>query len=415
MRNAFLLALCLTNSLVQAQWQLITYMPNEAADIFVVNQDTVVVADANGRLIRTSDGGSTWQWFDTPFTNSWFFALDFPTSEVGYACGGTFFGEYKNCLAKTMDGGVTWDTLTANEFPGYVFSDVEFIDADRGFVVGDGYCGLLKTTDGGSTFSASGVGLPPWIQAIEFFDDSTGLVSCTDHIGDDEVWSLHRTADQGTTWTVVFSDTVIDMTNYNRKRIATLQAVGGYVFATGGSGNFMHSTDAGFTWQIATIPPGSTDLTGAWFTSAQTGFVNNLGGIARTDDGGVTWVPQAVFPLDIITRVMMADEEVGYAISNGSVYKTGNGGGSTSIAEAHLTSSVSAWPNPATNTIHISMTPDQTIHGLSLFNMNGAESLRVEGQGRTIDVSALSPGTYVLRATSASATLNTRVVIAPAP
>lgn len=390
-----LTALCLAQ-VAAGQWQLSSYLPDQPTDLFAVNADTVVIADDGGRLVRTFDGGSTWSAFQTPFVNSWFLAVDFPSPSVGYACGGTAFGEHKVCIVKTTDGGVSWDSLTANGYAGYEFRDIHFVDDTTGFVAGDVFTGLMRTTDGGNSFVPIGSVLPP-VQTIAFIDDQVGFVSTWDYQGGGTaVATIQRTADQGATWEPVYTDAQSNITGLCHRRINTIQFVDAQNgFAVGGNGTFLRTIDGGLSWTASTIAPGSSDLTALWFTSPLVGYINNAGTISRTDDGGASWTIQAMLPAALAHKVVMVNENTGYMISTTEVYKTGNGG-ANAISEHPYGQGLTVYPDPVSDHLYIRGVDRSTSDRIEVMNMIGDIVLVVDGNTDQIDVQTLPAGMYAL-------------------
>lgn len=112
-------------------------------DIFRIGMDTLFLSCQN-KIIRSVDGGNSW---DTTcvlnctgsFTPE---ALYFPNSLVGFAVGE---GEYCNMM-KTVDGGLTWNAISANTAS--PLHGLYFSDADNGMIFGAGGV-AAKTTTGG--------------------------------------------------------------------------------------------------------------------------------------------------------------------------------------------------------------------------------------------------------------------------
>ncbi len=397
MKHLLALAAIGLGQMAAGQWQLSSYLTDDPNDLFAANADTVVITDGNGRLVRTLDGGGTWSAFQTEFVNSWFLAVHFPTAAVGYACGGTAFGEYKNCIAKTTDGGLTWDTLTSNAYPGYEFRDIHFVNEATGFVAGDTYSGLMKTTDGGDSFLPVGGGVLPRIQAIEFITDQIGFVTSWQYDGAAAVTTIQRTTDQGGSWETVYSDEMATITGLDHRRINAIQFVDAQNgFAVGGNGTFLRTTDGGFNWESSVVPPGSSDLTALWFTSAQVGYTNTAGTISRTADGGASWAIQSVVPVSLARKVMMLTEDLGYAITDDGVYKTGNAGGANAVGEQGSSLHFHLYPNPVSNRLFIRGLDRTTTDRMEVVNMMGEIMLVLEGNHDEIDVQALPVGMYTL-------------------
>jgi len=189
----------------------------------------------------TKDGGKSWNRYSSPIIT----CLTFFDSLVGFAGGENIY--------KTMDGGVTWDTMTIQSHRGAIglydiffigqhygwavgggwlfdsgiilnssdsgktwqFNDtlttvgtkVYFTNANHGYIVGSNppvFYGIIKiTNDGGKTWATNY--LPgSWLNDIVFIDDSTGWA-----VG--EYGYIWHTVDQGMNWTQVESSTKSDL------------------------------------------------------------------------------------------------------------------------------------------------------------------------------------------------------------
>jgi photosystem II stability/assembly factor-like uncharacterized protein len=128
--------------------------------------DTVVWASGtNGTIVRTIDGGKTWQTIaPPPDTQKLDFrdidAIDDKTAYV-LSIGP---GEASR-IFKTSDGGQTWKTQFVNRDEKAFFDAMVFWNERRGVAVSDSVDGrfvILLTTDGGATWTpAPAAGLPP--------------------------------------------------------------------------------------------------------------------------------------------------------------------------------------------------------------------------------------------------------------
>ncbi|MBK9026121.1 MAG: hypothetical protein IPL69_19795 [Saprospiraceae bacterium] len=98
---------------------------------------------------------------------------------------------YEGVLLKTNDGGNTWDALSvpfdAN------FSDVDFISADTGWVVGDSG-NVFRTYTGGLSWDNVSFTATEHALSIVMMDSDTGYVC-------GESGFLYRTFDGGNSWT----------------------------------------------------------------------------------------------------------------------------------------------------------------------------------------------------------------------
>jgi len=118
---------------------------HELRDVQFTDKNTVHTV-GYGYVARSLDGGFTWQ--ANSIQGDFFFALDFPTSEVGYAVGRS------GTIIKTTNAGKDWTKLrngnnlfVSNE----KFRDVLFKNEDEGYIIGD--AGLFWVTrDGGDSW-----------------------------------------------------------------------------------------------------------------------------------------------------------------------------------------------------------------------------------------------------------------------
>lgn len=234
-------------------------------DLSLVAPAFAFAAGNSGMLLKTFDGGSTWQGVQPP---------------SGYPNGGT--GSYSACsfisategwiagsyleVTHTTDGGATWQQQFVGGSSADGVYDMDFVDAQHGWLVGTFGSGVLRTANGGTTWnfhafpSPSGDG-----RAVDFASPLVGWAAGLSG------W-IARTSDGGLTWTrqiipVVGFDTHFDS-------IQALSTTECWAASTD-NGRVFHTTNAGTTW-IELVTP---------FHDAYDGYT----GIAATA-GGEVWV-----------------------------------------------------------------------------------------------------------------------------
>lgn len=112
------------------------------------------ISESNALILKTGDGGKTWRKVyqsERPFETTW--KASFPTKDVGYVTIQSYNPDptvTQQRIAKTMDGGETWEELNLVEDPKAREFGIGFIDENTGFVgtVNSGF----KTTDGGASW-----------------------------------------------------------------------------------------------------------------------------------------------------------------------------------------------------------------------------------------------------------------------
>lgn len=380
-----------------SQWNAIYNHADHEVAMEVLNTDTIItVTDWDGRIHRSTDGGNSWSFFQTMFTTSWFYDVHFPTQEVGYACGGTAFGEHTNVIVKTTDGGQTWDSLTSNDYDGYSFSNIHFINEDIGFVSPQSN-GLLKTIDGGISFTelTLSTGIIS-VGEIVSTPNQTVFISTREFLipTDQNVFSILKSTDLGNNWTTVLSDTMSSSGSGSRmvSKMFFLDNTTG--FAVGGNGLFLKTTDGGLTWATSFIHP-YTHLSGLHFTSENVGYTNNAGGIYKTIDGGINWTVQNVSPLSIIGQLQFANDTLGFALGQDAIYRTTNAGDILNISTSYDLENFIIFPNPASSTISI-MGLQNSVKVLKIYNNHGQLIREVSLNFESIDVASLPKGIYTI-------------------
>ena len=101
-----------------------------------------------------------WEVIDTGFD---FILMDmeFPEGQdqIGYCVGQTYTYNGDGIVIKTTDGGDTWTQLTEDEIPG--LTGMSFLDVNTGYAIGwDDY--VIKTIDGGETWETLDVASGMW-------------------------------------------------------------------------------------------------------------------------------------------------------------------------------------------------------------------------------------------------------------
>ena len=387
-----------------AQWVAIAQPPTSVFDVYALNADTVIVAADVGKMMRSTDGGESWSVFQTPFTWQNFSTIDFPTPTVGYAGGGADFAQ--QCLIRTTDGGATWDTLSNENFSSGTIDEVEFLNADTGFFTA---WSLRRTFDGGLTNTIVPLGNYVRCSAIAWAD-TTCFFATVHWLGGDagEVCIL-RSHDLMQTWDTVHTEFVSE--GQGAERIITrMEFVDpDHGFAVGRSGSFLKTSDGGQSWIVSTIASGD-DITDLSFTSPATGWVA-AGSVLRTDDGGGTWVAQQQDTMDVIQRLHMVDEQRGFAVAWQRIFRTENGGGPNAIPEHIAGAGLFLYPNPACDRITVGTVGQERIIALSVVDLMGRSTPLEWADSRTTGVSHLAEGVHVVVARTNKNSLRRTLVI----
>jgi photosystem II stability/assembly factor-like uncharacterized protein len=231
--------------------------------VSAVSERVAWASGARNTVLRTTDGGATWERRPVPGADSLDFrsvrALDARTAFVASAGDGAA-GQAR--IYKTSDGGATWALVLADTTKGAFFDALAFWDAPRGLAVSDpvrGRMHIVATDDGGRT----------WRQPAQMPSALAG----------EGAYAAGNAA-------------------------LTVGPGGSAWFVTGGpnGARVFRSRDAGHTWDVVDAPLGvrspSAGLFAIAFRDARTGVA--AGGdytkphdtaehILRSADGGATW------------------------------------------------------------------------------------------------------------------------------
>ncbi|HSK38814.1 MAG TPA: hypothetical protein VK943_03515 [Arenibaculum sp.] len=264
---------------------------------------------ANGTVLRTLDGGSSWTRRPVPGGE----ALDFRDIEAfddrtAYIL--SIGAGDRSRIYKTTDGGASWVLQFTNDDPKAFYDAIAFWDVNAGLAVGDPVDGrftILRTADGGKTWArVAPTGMPAALDGDGAFAAS-GTILVTQ--GSSGAWfgsgggaraRVYRTGDRGATWRVSDTPVAAGAASAGLFSIAFRDSSNGV--AGGGdyrkerepSDNLAVTSDGGVTWSR----PGAERLRG--FRSAvayvprATGPIMVAVGPAGSDlscDGGRRWSP----------------------------------------------------------------------------------------------------------------------------
>lgn len=143
------------------------------------NSDRVI----DSLVMRTDDGGLTWQRIPVPFKDE-LYHLDFVNSSDGWIVGDM------GAVLSTRDGGLTWQVqITGVQKALY---NVDFRDSKDGFAVGGGGT-ILRTENGGETWEQIKTDFTSTFLRVHFASDKEGWI--VGHGG-----TILRSSDKGKTW-----------------------------------------------------------------------------------------------------------------------------------------------------------------------------------------------------------------------
>ena len=271
-----------------------------------VSESIVWVSGHGGTWLRTLDGGSTWESGVMPEADTLQFrdvhAISAETAWLLAAGPGEMSRIYR-----TDDGGRSWQLQWTNDEAAGFYDCLSMFDDRRGLVYGDAIDGelrILRTTDGGETWSrVAGARLPAALEGEGGFAASgTCLAIGAENVawigtGNAEQARVLRSADRGWSWMAsdapIVSGEAAGITSIAFRDERYGLVVGGHLGQPGEhTANVALTADGGVTWTAG----GELRMAGAAYGAA---WVPGLkppvavavgpGGADLTSDGGISW------------------------------------------------------------------------------------------------------------------------------
>ncbi len=270
-------------------------------DVAFFDEQTGIVVGDNGTLLRTSNGGDTWESLTQ-------------TQENLYAIhirGDKAFVSGRSVLLVGNSRGASWSLKNA---PVNHWRDIWFIDDQNGVMVGDSLW-VIRTTDGGDSWESELRDFfdPTPLGAVSFLSDQGGSAG-----GDSR---LFITSNGGRSWSMSSTNAdsiggignITDLVMLNSNRTIAVAAEGMFI-----SNNNLEWLNKGYS-----IRNGSLDYLQDEWLYAGTDPSGSVAAVMSSEDGGVSWIDEnfpsgapAQYGADIVTN------EVAYMVgASGSAFK----------------------------------------------------------------------------------------------
>jgi len=226
----------------------------------MVDTQNFFASGTDGVTYVTSDGGTNWSELSLGTGQQTVF-IDFVDVDNGYViC-------YYGMFMKTTDGGASFTPLM--EWPQVSFWGLAFPETDKIVLSTYGGGELAISTDGGASWdypSNLASGVTENLYECEFLDANTGLAG-------GGYGTLIRTTDGGDTWTAIESPMAL-VANKHINAIHVYDAT--TAFTGGSSGYLMKSVDGGLTWTDTKV--NSSTVYDIWALDANTVLVSESAG-----------------------------------------------------------------------------------------------------------------------------------------
>ncbi|MGI9167677.1 MAG: WD40/YVTN/BNR-like repeat-containing protein [Pyrinomonadaceae bacterium] len=299
------LLLTLTITLVVVpQWSLQTSRVNaRLRGVSAVNDRVAWASGSESTVLRTADGGATWQRLKVTEDVLDFRDIDAIDARTAYVL--SIGNGPASRIYKTNDAGATWTLQFRNEDPKAFFDAMSFWDADHGVVIGDSIDGqfcIMTTENGGRLWKRV-----PANELLTALENEGAFAASGTNIavfGKSHAWigtgaakkaRVLRTTDRGRTWAI--ADTpLLAGASAGIFSIAFRDArhgvvVGGdYTSEKNAVDNLAVTSDGGVTWKLLKGLSGYRSVV-AYVPGVKTPTVVAIGpsGADYSTDDGHTW------------------------------------------------------------------------------------------------------------------------------
>ncbi len=319
--------------------------------------------DRNKNLIKSSDGGETWEYCGISVVDigvDQIFDIFFINDSTGWAAVDPWG---LSVIWRTDDSGETWVQQYERDDDAD-FSDIYFVNADTGFVVTNYYLpsnNVVRTVDGGITWEEIPLDTDlPNVKFIHFADERIGWTA-----GDNG--TIYSTSDAGITWESICSGTYMDIddifftdemhgwgsgrgiirtrdggNNWEQLDVPFLERYHNYDiyfldknigWVSGDDSTIMKTEDGGENWDIYEYTLGSY-LYDLYFFDEMNGLsCGSSGTLGRTSDGGQTWESIDLNIDEYLSSFFFLDDNTGWIQAGKKVARTTDGGGSWTVSD----------------------------------------------------------------------------------
>jgi len=294
-------------------WSIVSYSNNKHYfGLYFFNSLLgFVFGGYNGDLMRTTDGGNTFQDLSNgQFFGEYIFDIKFVNEQTGWMALGD--GYYPKGIFKSSNGGLNWFSQNFYNKGLESLTKLHICNIDTLFCVGD-YGTILKTINSGINWNYQTKGVLKWLNCIDFVDENTGWMNAIF----DGNNSIYKSTDGGDNW-----DSIATFSNQYRKVYFLNNLTG---FTIGQYGKIVRTSDGGNVWDYIESGTNQNNL-GICFLNEMTGWITGVDGvILKSTNSGLNW--NKISDLnDELPEIFATNEYEVWVCGYDSIYKSTNGG-----------------------------------------------------------------------------------------
>jgi photosystem II stability/assembly factor-like uncharacterized protein len=296
------LVLCLSVTMVaQPRWTPhVTGVTARLRGISAVNARVAWASGSGGTVLRTTNGGDTWDVRYVPGAEPLDFRdIDAFSDDTAYVL--SIGNGEQSRIYKTTDGGKHWTLQLANKDPNVFLDAMAFWDEDHGIAFSDSFEGkfaIFATSNGGKDWDR----IPATALPAALANEGAYAASGTNitMVGKDHVWigttasRVLHSADRGRTWTIAQTPLATSASAgifsiAFRDRLHGIVVGGDYKVLDAAVDNAAVTSDGGKTWTASKGLTGYRSAVAYHPGSKSSWIAVGPRGIDVTTDDGRTW------------------------------------------------------------------------------------------------------------------------------
>jgi len=342
-----------------SNWRLVTESSYSSLNgVFLLNENLGWIAGSSGTILKTTDGGKTWERpTNLPELTNTMYSVFFINENLGFA------GGSHDLLLKSTDGGDSWSEITFSSVDGDL-RGIYFANENEGWILSGTSSGgqISYTSDGGANWTPQATETSLNLKAMAFYSSGHGV--CVG--GKSGNFAIYYTTD-GQTWSKAPTPTNIPPV-YSRTDLYAVAMASETVACVTGWGSSaaglqpsftIRTSDGGANWKYETQTEENrlyNNMYGMTFLDEQTGIAvggsTYKGSVAyKTVDGGISW-EEITFPFGFSGKAISA--------VNNKIVVVGSGGG-IAVSDDAGSSWKLATEIPSSTLYVIDMIGDKTI------------------------------------------------------
>ncbi len=379
-------------------------------DVYAITPDIVIVTGTNGTIVKTTDGGTTWQQKNSGTTQN-LGKIQFPTSNIGYVI------VANGKLLKTTNSGETWTVieLGVNVILNYISCVNEnliflsCLDLNTNSF-------LLKSSDGGNSWEAV-IGNDSQVKFydIQFFNEQIGYATSS-YNPYNNLNKILKTQDGGKNWVEIIEPYYSPFNFINKD--TGFYYTNGFYKTTDGGNNFI-KLGYGSIHNLTNIFAINENTVWGIYNEQTMCGCGQRGLVRMTYSSENGYKEYLQDQNAYMSSIYFSNEKLGYAVgvenAKAKVWKNTKADETLDTKENELKNSISIYPNPVSDKITISLSNQASKESfVSLIDMTGkvVYSQNVNNTNKiTIDVRGFSKGNYILTSQNQKQSHSQKIII----